>query len=82
MYSVISVIVDSLPGNTKKQGIDKFVSFRRCVGSDKFVPNKSIVPMFETLKMSPQVGLAVGKRDGGKPAASARAWLREANAER
>ena len=27
MYSVFSVIVDSLPGNTKKQGIDKFVSF-------------------------------------------------------
>jgi len=27
MYSVISVIVDSLPGNTKKQGIDKFVAF-------------------------------------------------------
>jgi len=26
-YSVISVIVDSLPGNTKKQGIDKFVAF-------------------------------------------------------
>ena len=26
-YSVISVIVDSLPGNTKKQGIDKFVVF-------------------------------------------------------
>ena len=27
MYSVISVIVDSLPGNTKKQGTDKFVAF-------------------------------------------------------
>ena len=26
-YSVISVIVDSLPGNTKKQSIDKFVAF-------------------------------------------------------
>jgi len=26
-YSAISVIVDSLPGNTKKQGIDKFVAF-------------------------------------------------------
>ena len=26
-YSVISVIVNSLPGNTKKQGIDKFVAF-------------------------------------------------------
>jgi len=38
--------------------------------------------MSETLKMSPQVGLAVGKRDGGKPAASTRAWLWEANAER
>jgi len=27
MCSVISVIVDSLPGNNKKQGIDKFVAF-------------------------------------------------------
>jgi len=25
MYSVISVKLDSLPGNTKKQGIDPFV---------------------------------------------------------
>jgi len=26
VYSVISVIVDSLPGNTKKSGIDPFVN--------------------------------------------------------
>ena len=26
MYSVISVKLDSLPGNTKKQGIDPFVA--------------------------------------------------------